>query len=132
MVAPITEFRGLIRGTVLADVVLGTLLTGFYDNAPAGAVSPYITFGESEFDPRDPTCITAGIHTLQLDVWSEKKARRECEDICFAVKGLLHLRRHSLVRHAITNVTARFQIFKDPDGITNHGVIAVQAYIEEN
>lgn len=131
MVAPITELRGLVRDTVLDDATLFALLTGFYDDAPKDVVSPYVTFGPSDFNPFDPTCITAGDHSLQIDVWSENKPRKQCEDICHAIKKLLHLQTLNLTVHALGKITASSRVIRDPDGITNHGIISIQAFIEE-
>jgi hypothetical protein len=119
---------------LVADVAVGALVGDrIYDRPAATASVPYITFGPSDYVPDDDECIDGRIETVQLDVWSEAQdGKRECKAIVDAVKSCLHdavgdLEAGALVTMRITLI----RVFDDPDGRTTHGVVQIEAVIEE-
>ncbi len=105
-----------------------------FDRVPnAGDTAPYITFGPSDEVEDDAECISSSVHSLQIDVWSEQQGGfKECKEVTYAVKKALHDVSIDLPTHALVEmrVTQR-RHFRDPDGITSHGVVTVEAMIEE-
>ncbi len=132
--SPSNEFQALIHARLIADPAVAALVgERIYDNVPAGAAHPYISFGPSDFGPVDMDGIQARDETLQIDIWSRQHGRRsEAAAINDAVYRALHNQRGSLAVNAITSLqVALARVVKDPDGITMHGVIQVTARIEE-
>jgi len=135
MAAPANELQAAIYDILVADAGVGALVGNrIYDRVPmAGDMPPYITFGPSDDFENDADCITSADHSLQIDVWSEKQGGfKECKEVTHAVKVALHLVSVNLPTHALVElrVTQR-RHFRDPDGITSHGVVVVEAMIEE-
>lgn len=135
MASPANELQAAVYDILMADTAVRALVgTRIYDRIPAASdVPPYITFGSSDDVESDADCITSGEHALQIDVWSEKQGGfKECKEITHAVKVALHEVAVDLPTHALVEmrVTSK-RHFRDPDGITSHGVVTVEAMIEE-
>jgi len=136
MSAPDNEFQSAVFNLLVADTDVGALVGDrIYDRVPmAGDIPPYITFGPADATNEDADCIPSENHALQIDVWSEKQGgSKECKAITYAVKKALHEVSVNLPTHALVEmrITQR-RHFRDPDGITSHGVMTVEAMIEDN
>lgn len=107
---------------------------GLHHRAPPQAAVPYVSFGPSDWNEDDADCIVSGEYSLQVDVWSrEAGGQIECKRIADTVKKALHrydgqLADNALVFMRVTNM----RILDDPDGVTTHGVVTVQAVVEES
>ncbi|KFI30963.1 hypothetical protein CG51_05835 [Haematobacter missouriensis] len=127
--------QDVILDALKADAAV-TALVGerAWDQAPDGADYPHITIGPSSFFPDDYDCITGRVETVQVDVWSRDQGRKwPCKQIVDAVKRALHDKQGDMGVDALVNMeVALCQIMDDPDGITTHGVVQVEALIEEN
>ena len=121
--------RQIVRERII-DQVLG--LTGVYDRATESAVYPYATLGASYWTDVSVECIEAREITLQIDLWHSQSNKGVAEDltddIATALRGwadtdalTMHPLRVSLVR-----------VMDDPDGVSVHGVIQVEAMIESS
>lgn len=95
---------------------------------------PAISVGPSDYVPLDLTCIDARVVSLQLDCWIRDSSMRfnPLYALTGAVKAALHdaslvLDDHALAKLLVTQV----RHFRDPDGLTLHGVVALEAVIEE-
>ncbi len=132
MKAPAVVFREYVWETLSQDQDVMSIAAGVHDNVPANPGAVYVTLGDGERIDQSVTCIRQAQHILTLHVWSDKKPKAECEQLSWFVEKALHLiPAHSPV-HRITNVTATAgRVRRDKDGITNHGVITVQAIIQE-
>lgn len=136
MAAPANELQKAVYDLLVADSAVHQLVEDrIYDRVPSAseAVPPYITFGPSDEVSGDDICFEAAEHTLQVDVWSEKAGGfKECKEITFAVKRALHLVEIDLPTHALIRmVVVQRRHFRDPDQITSHGVVVIEAEIEE-
>ena len=132
MTSPAFEFQQLVFATLSGSAEVTDVVSGVFDGPPKGVAAPFVSLGASDEVPGDAQCITASRHTLSVHVWSERGGKQECKDLLFVVKKLFHGQRFSLSTHAISNVQVGGQrVFRDPDGITLHGTIAVSAIIEE-
>ncbi len=133
MTAPSVELQALVFDTLKADVDVMDIATDVYDNVPANAVKPYITFGPSDDNSDDKECIVASVHSLQIDVWSAKKAQEQCKNLAYLVKKALHDKDLVLPTHALVGIRASSgRILRGVDRLSNHGVVTVTALIEEN
>lgn len=128
------ELQKAIYDALVADAGVGALVGDrIYDGAPTGAQFPYITFGPADSVGEDLQCITARTESVQLDVWSRDQGRMHpCKAICDAVKDALHLANLSLTVNALVLIRVDgVRVFLDRDGITAHGVVTVEAELEE-
>lgn len=128
------ELQKAIYDALIADAGVGALVGDrIYDGAPSGQVFPCITFGPTDSRPDDMDCIAGRSETVQLDVWSREHGRmRPCKEICDAVKDALHLAGLSLTVNALVLIRVEgVRVFLDRDGITAHGVLTVEAELEE-
>ena len=102
-----------------------------YDEVPQGAQFPYITFGADMMHDWS-TKLKRG-QTIQMDLhlWSQYRGIKEIgqmiDDIVLALDTPLILLNFSV---GITNIKL-ISLLRDPDGITRHGVLEIEANILE-
>ena len=123
------DLQDFILNTLLNDAtVAGYVSDRVYDKRPSPMVYPCITFGPSDAIPADADCIDAETETFQIDIWHRDQGRKWlCKDTTAAVRAALH---EADSDFATIRVVAR-RVFDDPDGITVHGIVTVEAIIEE-
>lgn len=131
MIDPSLALQRAITGTLNADIGLQAVIAlRVYDDVPPTAVYPYVSFGPSQITPQDAECITGFEVFLQIDVWSRELGFEECKAISELVRVALHLLTATQdaltfeIEHRFTNTN------RDPDGITNHGVLSFRAEID--
>lgn len=142
------ELQTLIYNRLVADVGVYQILAGRIldriDKVVNGAAVtpvkdadfPYMSFGPSDVVEDDSECVTGVVETIQLDVWSRYTGGyQECKNACAAIKKSLHLPTdaadlgiNALVELRVNDI----RYFADSDGLTRHGVVIVQAIMEEN
>lgn len=130
----------LIRAAVdvlRADATISGYVAGrIFDRVPeSGVVSPYISLGPSTAIPDDFDCMDGEEITIQFDVWSwgsdEAYGSMEARKLSGAVKKALHDAELTLADNALVTLQHEItRITRDPDGITNHGVIQFTATVE--
>ncbi len=105
-----------------------------YDRPPLDAPNPYVSFGPSDVTIDDYDCINGRIETMQIDCWSTAEdGMRECKDIVDAVKKALHQWTADPLEGALVDLqVVLVRVFLDRDGITTHGVVQVEATMEED
>ncbi len=124
----------LIFDLLVADADVGALVGDrIYDRPAATVAAPYVTFGPSDYVPDDHECIDGRIETVQLDIWSEAQdGKREAKAIVDAIRSCLHDGVGSLTVGALVTMRVTLaRVFDDPDGRTTHGVVQIEAVIEE-
>lgn len=135
MASPLTELQTLLYTTLKADLGVMALVDGVYDNVPANAFSTkkaYVSFGPHDVIDDGSDCIESGEHVFQLDCWSRSVGQVACKDIVDAVKLALHERELTLINNALVEIRVFMRrVFRDPDGITSHGIVMVRAIVEE-
>lgn len=134
MTSPSVELCDLVRQLLLAAPdVAAEVGARVYDIAPSDRTYPDITFGPSDFDRDDDLGDLRGrIETLQLDIWTRDQGRLwKCRALVDHVCAALHRVEASLPTHRFIDMTAQGRAFRDPDGITCHGVVTVTAEIGE-
>jgi hypothetical protein len=133
--SPAEELQRVVFAALTANATLMGLVDGIYDRVPTpgfAARQAYISFGPHQVVADDADCITGGEHTLQIDVWSRAVGAMSAKAICGRVKTLLHEQDLPFSEHALAELlVASSQTFADPDGVTTHGVVLVEAAIEE-
>lgn len=133
MTSPTYEFQGQIVALLKASSDLSALIGGrVYDRVPEGVQFPYVSFGPSDEVSDDAECIDGFAVSMQLDVWSRAVGFPECRRITDAVRKALSVESIELTDNALVtfnHVTTR--IFRDTDGLTSHGAITFEAFVEQ-
>ncbi len=84
--------RAAIHAALAADATLLGLLGGpkIYDEAPRGAIAPYVTFGDLQSRDWSTDSDDGVEHFVILNVWSGQTGAREALAIAGRVRDLLH------------------------------------------
>jgi hypothetical protein len=128
------DLQKLIFDRLVADTGVHAIVADrIFDNRPDVATFPCITFGPSDVVEDDAECITGRIETIQLDCWARSNARvNAVKPLVDAVKTALHLFHAEPESSALVELRViAMRTFMDPDGLTAHGVVTVQAIMEE-
>lgn len=127
----------LIVARLKADAGVAALVGARVVDKPDPALAlPYISIGPSDWVEDDAECIASRIEALQVDTWSEEGGQRESramvDAVTRAIRALGADPTAVLEAHALGGIrVVRARIFRDPDGVTHHGVVTVEAHLEE-
>jgi hypothetical protein len=132
---PSIELQKLLYDTLRADTAIMALVGGVYDRVPTspyGVKNAYISFGPSDIVDDSVDCVTSGVHSFQLDVWSKAVGQVEAKTIVDLIYRTLHEQELAMTDNALAEIRVDFRrVFTDSDGLTTHGVASVTASIEE-
>jgi hypothetical protein len=129
-----SELQKLVFDTLTGDAGLTAIVGArVYDRALPNAAFPFISFGPTSFFLVQDDCLSGRIETIQVDVWSESKGgKRQCKDIVDLVVDALNGIEAELTTVTVADMrVVLVQVLDDPDGITSHGVVQVEALIDE-
>jgi predicted transcriptional regulator len=122
-----------ILDALQADVTLaGMVGDRIYDVPPGRPRKPYVSLGPTSFFPERRDCMNSRTETVQIDVWTEDKERRQlCKAICDAVVAVLDQADLSLDDpYALGRCDLLLaRIMDDPDDITRHGVLQFECEV---
>jgi hypothetical protein len=131
--SPSQELQAAIYNQ-LATVQLSALVGGrVYENVPEKPEFPYISFGPSDVIPADPDLLTLRTETVQIDCWSRQHGQlSEAKALTDAIRTALHGYSVNLPTHGLLGLSVvLMRVFRDGDGKTVHGLVQVEAVIEE-
>lgn len=139
MASPSLELQGAIVTRLKADAALAALIgVRVYDHVPRGAAGavtadfPFVGIADDDVLQDDATCVTGYEITMNLDVWSRKPGFVEAKQIAHTVVKSLHNWDVPLATNlCITLQHRQTRTFRDPDGLTTHGVIELVARVTE-
>ncbi len=105
-----------------------------YDDVSRGDTVPfpYVVIGEDTHVPWDAYDHCGAESTLTIHVWSRERGMKEAKDIQALVYQALH--RYQLPLETFDLITLEFdyaETFKDPDGITRHGVSRFRSIVDQ-
>lgn len=133
MASPSKELQTAVYNALVANAGV-TAIVGdrIFDGRVKDEFQSCVTFGPSDYTLQDMDCIAGRIESLQIDCWVRDARLSPARELADAVKSALHLANLSLDVHALAvlRVTA-VRAFMDADGITGHGVVTIEAEIEE-
>lgn len=122
---------------IAALIGSGKVFNGVAD----GAVAPYIDLGDdtaADYASSGAAAPTdAQEHTVTIHVWAEQpvtggSAKKQCLDIMAAVRASLHTVSLALASGRMPNLRCEFhETFRDPDGISWHGVLRFRAVTQD-
>lgn len=128
--APDQELQELLYARLTADA---TVTADVYSNAPDDVDFPFIRIGQSNIISDDEEHVNVALIETQVHVFSRVGGWAECRTLAHAVKKSLHDYRPVMVQNALRLLRApRIEYVNDPDGITVHAVVMVEAEIEES
>ena len=132
MPAPSDELQTAILATLLADPAVSAIVGDRISDGRPTAY-PSLTFGPGDSVPEDMDCIDGLIETMQIDCWVRDGDRLwPVKVLADRVRKALHRVPLSLDTHALTNLRViSTRAFMDQDGETGHGIVTVEAEIEE-
>lgn len=126
------ELQKAIVGRLKADTNVNALVSGrVYDNPPTAPIFPYISIGPDNTLPSRADCYDGNEIHQQLDVWSRTPGFREAKQIIEAARNSLMNASLTLTGFRLIDIYfERAQTMRDPDGLTSHGVLSIQAMTE--
>ncbi|HWJ72115.1 MAG TPA: DUF3168 domain-containing protein [Kaistia sp.] len=127
------DLQAAIRARLVADADLLAALGGprIHDGAPRGTAFPFVTLGDTGQSDWSDGTTDGGDISLTLHVWSRQGGKKEAWAIAGILMRLLHDEPLALADHHLVTLRATFaEVRRDPDGITEHGVVRLAALVE--
>lgn len=128
------ELQKAIYAKLAASAALLALSVKIYDTVPPDRVFPYITIGESQEIPDDADCIDGSEIYETLHIWARSDAHPGFplpKQIGAAVRAALDKADLTMPHFALISIRRDGErYFRDPDGITSHGVLTFRALTE--
>lgn len=124
-----------IFSKLASDAATTTALGGprIYDEVPARAEFPFMTFGQSSERDWSTGTEEGYEHVITLHVWSRARGRNEAQAVIAAARGALHDQDLRLEGHRLINLRHEFsEARRDADGETFHGISRFRAVTEPN
>ncbi len=102
-----------------------------YDDVPARAEFPFMTFGQSTERDWSTGTDQGYEHTITLHAWSRGRGRKEAQAVISAARDALHDQNLSLTGHRLINLRHEYsEVRRDNDGETFHGIARFRAVTE--
>lgn len=109
-----------------------TLGAAVYDHAPDGSNFPYVVIGDVTETPRDTMGTTGRDATLTVHTWSQYAGSKQVKEIQSRVDELLDRWKPTVTGWTSVNMQQEFfETFRDPDGITRHGVSRYRIHLHQ-
>lgn len=126
--------KAVISQLAATAAVTAYLGQRIYDNAPQGAVFPFLSLGPGQELDDSADCIDGSECFLQLDIWTQEGGSQlSAKMICGAVRKALHGKDLALAAGfglvSLEVQSIRFE--PDPDEKIAHGIVTVRAIIDE-
>lgn len=135
MASPTSELWDEVRGILIGDADVMSLIDAVYDKVPKEpwkSKNAHISRGPVYGSDDSAECITSSEITLQLDIWSRKPNRLACDDIVFAAKRAVETASVELPSYGLVEINiVLWRVIDDPDPLQQHGVIQLAAMIDE-
>ncbi len=102
-----------------------------YDDVPARAEFPFMTFGQSTERDWSTGTDEGYEHTVTLHAWSRGRGRKEAQAVIYAARDALHDQNLSLAGHRLINLRHECsEVRRDNDGETFHGIARIRDVTE--
>lgn len=130
--ALVMALRALWIATPAVAALVGDRI---YDRIPRGAALPYVQFGERQTLDEGTDCGDSAEVAIDVHVWSEAPAAVEAERILGALRSAIRTADAAGTIappgwRAVRVHCPQSRTFADPDGLTTHGVLTVEAYLD--
>ena len=134
MTAPAAELQKAVFSALTADAALTALLGGqkIFDQAPANAAFPYLTFGRTSIFDWSTGTESGSEQLFTIHVWSKAKGKKETLEIMEAARARLDDAALALAGHHLVNLRLEFAEARyDEDLSVHHGLLRFRAVTEE-
>ena len=113
------------------DAALTAKITGVFDQPPQGEVFPYVVIGEDTAEEWGDDAESGFDVESTIHVWGRShRGRSEVKGIQADVHRLLHRQLLTVTgAHTVETAMELTDSFRDPDGLTYHGVQRVRVII---
>jgi hypothetical protein len=129
------DLQSAIYTVLNADSTLDGIIgdNKIFDNVPQDTAYPYVVIGNFTVTNRGTKSLDGNEYSLDIDVWSTYRGKKEISDAMERIYELLHDATYSVsgadmvisqVRNTITLV--------ENDGITRHGVLTLSVIVYDN
>lgn len=124
--------QGAIVSRLKADATLAAIVGArVYDQPPASPTFPYVTLGEDQTLPDRGDGYDGSNVTLTIHAWSRGTGFPEVKRMIDAVRASLTDAPLALTGYRLVDIAlADSRAVRDPDGITNHGIMNFLARTE--
>lgn len=133
MTSAALELQRSVFATLLADPDLIAAMSEvrLYDQAPANAKFPYLTFGRTSVHDWSTDTERGAEHLVTLHVWSKERGKSQCHALVEAVRAVLDDAALTLAGHALIRLRAEYSEvrYEDDNGV-HHGLIRFRALTE--
>lgn len=122
-----------IYSRLSGDAALTTTLgAAVYDDVPDSAAFPYVAIGDVTETPRDTMGTTGRDTTVTVHTWSQYEGSKEVKQIQNRVDELLDRWSPTVAGWNSVHMQQEFfETFRDPDGITRHGVSRYRVHLHQ-
>ena len=125
------DMQKAIWAKLTGDAPLMAKITGVFDQPPQGEVFPYIVIGEDTAEEWGDDAESGFDVESAIHVWGRShRGRSEVKGIQADIHRLLHRQLLTVTgAHTIETETVLTESFRDPDGLTYHGVTRIRVII---
>jgi Protein of unknown function (DUF3168) len=124
-----TAIYSALSGNAPLTALIGS--SRVFDTPPPGQLPPYVVIGDETANDFGSSAGDAQEHTVTIHTWSEKPSTLQCKQIMSAIRVALHDVDLVLGGGSLVNLRQEFkETFRDPDGVTHHGVQRFRALTE--
>lgn len=110
------------------DAALAALVTGIYDNPPEKTVFPYVVLGNLRLSDWSAQAAPGMRVRMDIHAFSQEQGHKQAADITARLQELLHAQTLSVNGQALVNMRVTGStLFTEPDGITQHGLLELEA-----
>jgi hypothetical protein len=118
-----------LQGNAELDAAMATVR--LYDQAPANAKFPYLTFGRTSVYDWSTDTETGAEHLVTLHVWSKARGKSECHALIETVRAALDDASLALDGHALIKLRMEYsEVRYEDDNDVHHGLIRFLALTE--
>ena len=127
------ELQKAVFDLLVADAGVHAIAADrIYDRVPEGATFPYVTIDALVAAEDDEECIDGLSYTVQVSGWSRYQGgKKEVNGLADAIRAALHKADASVTTNALCFLrVVLVRVMADPDGLTQHAVVQVEARME--
>lgn len=118
-----------LQGNAELDAAMGEVR--LYDQAPANAKFPYLTFGRTSVYDWSTDTESGAEHLVTLHVWSKARGKSECHALIETVRAALDDAALALDGHALIRLRVEYsEVRYEDDNDVHHGLIRFRALTE--
>lgn len=118
-----------LQGNAELGVAMGEVR--LYDQAPANAKFPYLTFGRTSVYDWSTDTESGAEHLVTLHVWSKERGKSECHALIEMVRAALDDAALALDSHALIRLRMEYsEVRYEDDNDVHHGLIRFRALTE--